>query len=213
MPTTFRKVSCCPAKEASGRSSAVAEDRTAKLPDPSASRRANSVRIAASRSAGKGAALTHPRISSPACERARTSSVSSDAKQAEIRSDSPLCCKNCLKASAVVAKPPGTRTPEAASWLIISPREAFLPPTDSTSVILRCSNGTTRAVARFASDMGKLRDDKNRGLSRAASKRAASVLAVLVGGGRRAWGCTWCANQLGIVGSNAYDPDIADCQD
>jgi hypothetical protein len=34
-----------------------------------------------------------------------------------------------------------------ASWLIISPRLAFLPPTTSTSVILRCSNGTTRAVA------------------------------------------------------------------
>src|SRR5256885_16561138 len=30
---------------------------------------------------------------------------------------------------------------------IISPSEAFLPPTDSTSVILSCSNGTTRAVA------------------------------------------------------------------
>ena len=30
MPRTFRKVSCCPAKDASGRSSAVAEERTAK---------------------------------------------------------------------------------------------------------------------------------------------------------------------------------------
>jgi [pyruvate, water dikinase]-phosphate phosphotransferase / [pyruvate, water dikinase] kinase len=29
----------------------------------------------------------------------------------------------------VVAKPPGTLTPRAASWLIISPSEAFLPPT------------------------------------------------------------------------------------
>jgi hypothetical protein len=33
-----------------------------------------------------------------------------------------------------------------------------LPPTTSTSVILRCSNGATRAVARVAKDMGKLRN-------------------------------------------------------
>ena len=33
------------------------------------------------------------------------------------------------KAAAVVAKPPGTRIPAPASWLIISPSEAFLPPT------------------------------------------------------------------------------------
>jgi hypothetical protein len=30
-PETFKKVSCCPAKEASGKSSAVADERTAKL--------------------------------------------------------------------------------------------------------------------------------------------------------------------------------------
>ena len=33
----------------------------------------------------------------------------------------------------MVAKPSGTRTPAAASWLIISPSEEFLPPTESTS--------------------------------------------------------------------------------
>ena len=38
---------------------------------------------------------------------------------------------------------PGTRTPACASWLIISPSEAFLPPTDSTSVILSCEKGMT----------------------------------------------------------------------
>ena len=31
----LRKDSCCPAKDASGKSSAVAEERTAKLPSPS----------------------------------------------------------------------------------------------------------------------------------------------------------------------------------
>jgi hypothetical protein len=46
----------------------------------------------------------------------------------------------------VVAKPVGTRTPWG-SWEIISPSEAFLPPTDSTSVMRSFSNGTTNAVA------------------------------------------------------------------
>jgi hypothetical protein len=42
------------------------------------------------------------------------------------------------------------------NWEIISPKLAFLPPTDSTSVILRFSNGTTRAVAEKSADMGEL---------------------------------------------------------
>src|SRR6185369_6401864 len=64
---------------------------------------------------------------------------------------------------AVVAKPPGTETPRG-SWEIISPRLAFLPPTTSTSLILKSSNGTTsRLPKRFSrgaeprsADMGKL---------------------------------------------------------
>ena len=36
MPRTFKNVSCCPANDASGRSSAVAEDRTANEASPSA---------------------------------------------------------------------------------------------------------------------------------------------------------------------------------
>jgi hypothetical protein len=52
----------------------------------------------------------------------------------------------------VVAKPVGTRTPEG-SWEIISPKLAFLPPTDSTSVMRKSSKGTTRAVSLKRSDM------------------------------------------------------------
>jgi hypothetical protein len=55
----------------------------------------------------------------------------------------------------VVANPVGTFTP-VGSCEIISPREAFLPPTDSTSLFLRFSNGTTRAVDGKSADMGKL---------------------------------------------------------
>jgi hypothetical protein len=55
---------------------------------------------------------------------------------------------------AVVAKPPGTRTPASASWLIISPSEAFLPPTDSTSVMRRFSNGATYTLSPAAAGSG-----------------------------------------------------------
>ncbi|CSS42711.1 Uncharacterised protein [Shigella sonnei] len=45
----------------------------------------------------------------------------------------PLWSRNWLNASAVVAKPFGTETPIPERLVIISPREAFLPPTLSTS--------------------------------------------------------------------------------
>jgi hypothetical protein len=55
----------------------------------------------------------------------------------------------------VVAKPVGTLTPDG-KLEIISPRLAFFPPTDSTSVILKFSNGTTKAVELNRLDMGDL---------------------------------------------------------
>ena len=55
----------------------------------------------------------------------------------------------------MVAKPVGTFTP-VGSCEIISPRLAFLPPTDSTSLFLRFSNGTTKAVGEKSADMEKL---------------------------------------------------------
>jgi hypothetical protein len=57
----------------------------------------------------------------------------------------------------VVAKPPGTRT-LAGSWLIISPREAFLPPTCSTSLMRSSWNGMTlRAMGIFLGEKEKRR--------------------------------------------------------
>ena len=56
---------------------------------------------------------------------------------------SPPASRKSRNASAVVAKPSGTRRPAADNWLSISPSDAFLPPTDSTSVIRSCENGTT----------------------------------------------------------------------
>jgi hypothetical protein len=153
----FRKVSCWPAKEASGRSSAVAEERTAKvacaLPALST---AKASRIAVSRAAGNGCASTQARICAPASrqgahvlgvERVQTGvdAVRQAVVLAGIRERRGPWWRN----------PVGTFTPEG-SWEIISPRLAFLPPTASTSLILRFSNGTTRSVGLKSADMGKL---------------------------------------------------------
>lgn len=41
----------------------------------------------------------------------------------------------------LLAKPPGTRMPAPDNWLIISPSEAFFPPTRSTSAMRSCPRG------------------------------------------------------------------------
>src|SRR5262245_25141948 len=52
--------------------------------------------------------------------------------------------RNSRNASAVVAKPPGTRMPAAAKPPIISPKEAFLPPTSSRFFRRRSLSHATR---------------------------------------------------------------------
>ena len=146
MPTTLRKVSCWPANEASGRSSAVAEERTAKLACALPPLRvAKASRMAFSRSSGKGCCSTSARISAPVAASAFTLSVSSASSLAWILASSPSCFRNSRKACAVVAKPVGTRTP-CGNCEIISPRLAFLPPTVSTSLMRSFSKGATRSV-------------------------------------------------------------------
>src|SRR5262249_13806051 len=101
----------------------------------------------------------------------------------------PSCLRNSRKAWAVVAKPPGTRTPVWLSCEIISPRLAFLPPTTSTSLILRCSNGTTRAAgSKRDSDMGKLRDVVKPALPGRGARARALHFWILVGEERAASG-------------------------
>src|SRR5580658_8779292 len=59
-PRTFRKVSCCPAKDASGRSSAVAEERTATAISRPLLILRSSSSTAFSVSGGKGVARIEP---------------------------------------------------------------------------------------------------------------------------------------------------------
>ena len=82
-----------------------------------------------------------PRPPWPAPRRRRRPASSACAAILASRS---LCSRNSRNANAVVAKPPGTRIPAWPSWLIISPSDAFLPPTWSTSPIRRPSKGITR---------------------------------------------------------------------
>ena len=76
-----------------------------------------------------------------------------------------------------------------------------MPPTDSTSVILSCSNGTTRAVANAVDDMGRLRDVAKAVLPRGgrphARRRSGFVWAV-ADGGHGAWRC-------GAIAGNSKD--------
>ncbi|MNP12051.1 hypothetical protein D3C76_1042700 [compost metagenome] len=104
---------------------------------------AKAVRISESRRAGKSASMTHWRICAPVLVRALMSSTSSASSAAWIRSLRPLCSRKSRYACAVVAKPPGTDTPAPARLLIISPRDAFLPPTCSTSWTPSLSRETT----------------------------------------------------------------------
>ncbi len=86
---------------------------------------------------------THARTRVPVFARASTSSMSTRASASRIGSSSLLCAMKSSKACAVVANPPGTRTPVAASWLISSPSDAFFPPTEATSVMRSDSRATT----------------------------------------------------------------------
>ncbi len=86
----LRKVSCWPAKDASGRSSAVALERTAT--DTPSSPPVNSRyawEISASICFGKDVASIQPRMSAPQRASASTSSASSPFRRASMRVFSP----------------------------------------------------------------------------------------------------------------------------
>src|SRR3954470_18243160 len=97
-----------------------------------------------SSASGKGCFSIHERTCLPHSASALTSLGSSLPSASAIFLSSPSAARNRRYASAVVAKPPGTRIPAADSPPIISPREAFLPPTLSRSVMRRSLSQETR---------------------------------------------------------------------
>src|SRR5690349_2989422 len=110
-----------------------------------------------SRSAGKGAPEIQPRIFLPVAASAFTSDGSSFSSSFLIRASRPPWARNSRNASAVVAKPPGTRMPAAARALVISPSEAFLPPTCGRSTSRKSLSQATRIALVFYSSMSQRR--------------------------------------------------------
>ncbi len=107
-PTTFRNVSCCPAKLANGRSSAVADDRTAT-------------------------GVATPNRSYPATTASRTSpGISAASNSSRAFAGSPLTPPTLSAtrryASVITQNPSGTGSPARVS----SPRFAALPPTSAS---------------------------------------------------------------------------------
>ena len=128
----LRKVSCCPAKEASGRSSAVAEERTAKLlPDLETPNQACS--ISKIKFCGRGVFRIKPLNFFPVRLKSLRFSTFKFANSFEITLSILLLDKNSSNAEDVIANPPGTFIPNSVRLLIISPRDEFLPPTASKS--------------------------------------------------------------------------------
>ena len=164
-------------EEASGRSSAVADERTANVVGL-AGRQAGEGFADRGLERAAGTASRHPpRISARQRERA-TSSVSRAASRASMRAASPRWARNSRNACAVVAKPPGTRTPaELADHFA----EGGVLAADHLDI------GHPQLIERYdqggrqpGDDMGELRDDKIRGLP-AAIPRAAPGRAVRAG--------------------------------
>ena len=130
----LRKVSCWPANEASGRSSAVAEERTAKLlPDSETSNQACC--ISEIKFCGRGVFRIRPLIFFPARLKSLRFSIFKFANSFEITLSILLLDINSLNAEDVIAKPPGTLMPNFVRLFNISPRDEFLPPTASKSCI------------------------------------------------------------------------------
>ena len=78
--------------------------------------------------------------------------ISSDKRSVFILCLSFEWFKKDSNASAVVANPPGTLTPWELRPLIISPREAFLPPTFSTSDMPTSLSQTTFSFIKVLLD-------------------------------------------------------------
>jgi len=94
--------------------------------------------------------ITIVRIFLPIFSSSSTSSTSKSFNRLLILLSRLLCERKSVNASAVVANPPGTLIPALASLLIISPREAFLPPTTGTSFIESLSNQITSLLKFFS---------------------------------------------------------------
>ena len=142
-PTTFRYVSCWPANEAVGRSSAVALERTAQA---AASPSLPSDRVISSaRSSGMAMPSMVARISALSVRMAsRSSGCRRDRRSSRSSSDGAWSITR-RNASVVTQNPAGTRMPSIRDS---SPRFAPLPPTSATCASPISSNSNTNRPIR-----------------------------------------------------------------
>ena len=141
---TFRYVSCWPAKEAVGRSSAVALERTAQAAcSPSL---ASDPVISAARSSGMAIASMVRRISALSARIVSRSSGFTRASRSSRSSIDGASAMTRRKASVVTQNPAGTRMPSIRDS---SPRFAPLPPTSATcasSISSNAQHGSVRSA-------------------------------------------------------------------
>ena len=153
-PRTHRKLSCSPAKLASGASSQVAEDRTA-------TGRASVPHCRHRRVIGRGHLLGHLVGQRPGFDPGphrggdrlqRPGVVGVDARRAAPSPPGPgrIPARWAVKASVVTAKPGGTASPAP----VISPRLAFFPPTTATARLCTHRSAPRRASTSASPHLG-----------------------------------------------------------
>ncbi len=141
-PRTLRNVSCCPAKLASGRSSAVALDRTATT-SPFSPIRAYASTIASLIWSGIPTLRT---ISCTSLETDSRAPLSSTSRRSSLRksvSSIPVSTRNLRNAWAVTTNAFGTGRPRE----VISPRDAPFPPTEMISSFFISSSHRTLGIS------------------------------------------------------------------
>ncbi len=136
----------------------MAEERTANdasRPAPSASL-SYAAAISRSSSAGKGwFDEPAPDLLARRGERRDVGGVESGEPRRNAPVE-PVLREELAVGRAVVANPPGTRTPAPESWLIISPSEEFLPPTLATSAARTAARSSMRELALMAIDPSRI---------------------------------------------------------
>ena len=176
-PSTFRYVSCCPANEASGRSSAVALERTAtvicRLGDTScpfldalSASAALSCRYAAATSAasasGSGASVIQPRMASPvrrsACGRGRASALARSRSGAEYDAGAGRARRALVSATSRFASASAMRLSSLASDRKRRNASAVVAKPSGTCIVRACAPRRERR-ARVSVGCGNARNN------------------------------------------------------
>ena len=187
MPGMLRNVSCCPANDASGRSSAVADDRTAK--EASAFSATSSPYARGSRPparAGSGwSTIGRPHLLAHPARRIDVVGVQALEQRLDLV-DRPSRHEAAVRVGRR-GEPVGTRTPAEARFPIISPSDEFFPPTSSRSSIpISRTTSTFAVMSRLLGLLGSVRDSPVRVCMMTVAISSTDLVAELMTGRRLA---------------------------